>query len=76
MHGDFKRAVIVLHPDFNLPGADGVTQAKAFAEQLLASQSEFLSEIQKHQTPDVVRQIRNYQKNLRVVVRKIPAEIL
>jgi len=77
MHGKSskRRAVVILHPDFDAPGKDGIIQAKEFAEKLVQSQRELVAAAQ-NQKPDIAAQIRAYVGNLQVIVRNLPEEVL
>lgn len=71
-----RRAVIIWHPNFE-GGAEGIKEAKEFAEQLLEGQRQMIALAEKSgEKPDVIEQVRQHTNQYRVLVRKIPDDVL
>jgi hypothetical protein len=77
MHGnDRYRAVLIIHPDFQEPGPDGILSAKSFAESLIETQKNFLIEAQKKRPINIQIEMKKYFEKMRVVVRNIPKDLI
>lgn len=71
-----RRAVVILHTDFDREGRSGVLEAKSFATELLKSQRELIKIAAESQRPDIVDKIRDHVGKLTVLVRNIPEDLL
>lgn len=77
MTGNGKiRAVVILHPDFNQPGKEGIQTAADFAKELADSQKAFLMEATKTQNKEVVDALKKHIGELSIIVRSIPDDLL
>lgn len=78
MHGNGRRRVVVIHhPDFDQPGAEGVREAKAFAEQMLQGQQHMI-EMAEESGEDLaaIEKVRQHTKAFRVLVRNLDEELI
>ena len=71
-----RRAVLIIHPDFDQPGKAGILEAKNFADQLAESQRQLIKQAAATQPPDVVDSIRAHVGQVQVLVRNIPKELV
>lgn len=72
-----RRTVIVAHPDFDKFGAQGVQNAKEFAEQLLTGQKQMIQMAEKSgELPAHIENVKNYVKAFTIVIRSISDEII
>lgn len=76
MPGNKRRAVLILHPDFDQDGKPGILAAKEFAEQFLDSQDDLLKAVRANQSSNVALALERHIKRMRVIVRKIDEDIL
>lgn len=77
MVGNRRRTIIVHHPDFDIPGAQGVLEAKQFAEQLIVGQKGMVEHARNSgETPETILQIERYISQLRVLVRFVDEEVI
>ena len=71
-----RRAVIILHPDFEQDGKAGILEAKQFAEELIKSQRDLVKMAAESQPSAVVDRIREHTARIQVIVRNIPEEVI
>lgn len=71
-----RRAVVILHPDFDKPGRDGIQTAADFAKELADSQRAFVMEAAKTQKKEVIDALKKHVGELIIIVRSIPDELL
>lgn len=75
--GSKRRTVIVCHPDFDKLGADGVREAKEFAQTLLDGQRQMIEMAEKSgESASQVAKVRAYVQSFKIVIRSIDDEIL
>lgn len=71
------RAVIICHPDFDARGAAGISEAKAFAEQLLTGQKQMILMAEKSgEKPEQIAKVRAHTSAYRIVIRNIDKDII
>lgn len=70
-----RRAVVIIHPDFEQPGKQGIIEAKNFAEQLINSHRELIKTAAESQPPHVVDSIRAHVGAIHVIVRNLDEDI-
>lgn len=71
-----RRAVVIIHPDFDKNGKAGIQEAKQFADQLIAAQRQLLKTAAESQPPDVVDAMRAHVGQLQVLVRNLPEDVI
>jgi hypothetical protein len=66
-----RRAIVILHPDFDVPGKAGVQVAAEYAQQLVKGLKLARAEAQRHQAPpEVLRYFDQFQHLIRVLPGK------
>jgi len=67
-----RRAVIIYHPDFDQPGAEGVKAAKDMVEQYHDGNKAILAEVtRKGITPDELQRFKAWISQLEYFIRKV-----
>jgi len=67
-----KRALIVYHPDFDLPGKTGIEAAQQMAEQILEGNKALVSELDTQDAPQNVKnEVRRVTNGMQYYVRKV-----
>ena len=70
------RVVIISHPDFE-GGAEGIKQAKDFAEHMIKGQQQMIQAAQSSGEPNAtVEQVRRHTKAFKIVIRNIDKDII
>ena len=70
----FKRAVIILHPEFE--GLDGLKAATGYAQQLSVGAAQLIEQAKQANDPALVEQLTTYLKGFRYLVRNVPGDLL
>ena len=78
MVGKTRRCVVILHPDFDVPGSGGIKDAQEFAQNLLAGQEQMIADaIQgQNQDPQKAGQIKAHAEKFDFLIRNIPEDFL
>jgi hypothetical protein len=78
MAGKKRRCIVIMHDDFDLPGANGVKEAKEFASNLIAGKDQMIADAlaAAEQDPDKAAQIREHAEKFKFFIRNIPEELL
>lgn len=71
-----RRAVIILHPDFDEPGKTGVKTAADFARDFTESQKAFVLEASKGKGKEVREVLQKQAGQFIVIVRSLPNDLL
>jgi len=75
--GKKRRVVIVHHPDFDLPGSEGINEALDFAKEWKKGQTELCAQAkQSGESEEVIAQIIEYSKKFQIVVRSIDDKVI
>ena len=70
-----KIAVVILHPDFDKPGREGIEEAAAYAQRMVRGANDLAA--QATASGDVPEaEIRAYLSGFRYVVRRVPEALL
>ncbi len=74
--GGKKRTIVIWHPSFE-GGANGIKEAKEFAESLITGQKQMIELAEKNgEDRAVIEQTRRHINAFRVLVRKIDDDLL
>lgn len=69
----FKRAVIIVHPDFQ--GEQGLKSASGYASQLATGAAQIIEHAREAGDPAVVEQLTRYLKGFRYLIRDLSDEV-
>ena len=71
-----RRAIIICHPDFDLPGSAGIKAAQEYAENLAKGSKMALQQSQGVAGNPKILELRKYLNGFEYKIRKLPGDVL
>lgn len=67
-----NRSIVIYHPDFDLPGKEGIQKAKAMAEDLQLGNKQYIEALKEQGAPaEAVAEAERFLVELKFVIRKV-----
>jgi len=67
-----NRAIVIYHPDFDLPGKEGIEKAKSMAEDLKLGNRQYVDALKEQGAPAAaIFEAESFLNEIRFVIRKV-----